>query len=224
MQHLWFQDQNTIADENTQTNPLTTYAIANEKAEQGVLTLSDNNFCVTVLRQSTVYGYSPRMRFDLAINGMTYGAWKTGKLPLMRDGTQWRPMVHVSDTAAAQIFMLSAKDQDINGEIFNVGSSENLYQLKDLAEKVKEIVGNVDIEWYGEADHRSYRVNFEKIESIGFKAVKNAEYGITEILQKLNAKELEKTPDTITLDWYKLIIEWNKRLEALGNFKGILKL
>ena len=219
-----FQDQNTIADENTQTNPLTTYAIANEKAEQGVLTLSDNNFCVTVLRQSTVYGYSPRMRFDLAINGMTYGAWKTGKLPLMRDGTQWRPMVHVSDTAAAQIFMLSAKDQDINGEIFNVGSSENLYQLKDLAEKVKEIVGNVDIEWYGEADHRSYRVNFEKIESIGFKAVKNAEYGITEILQKLNAKELEKTPDTITLDWYKLIIEWNKRLEALGNFKGILKL
>ena len=219
-----FQDQNTIADENTKTNPLTTYAIANEKAEQGVLPLSDNNFCVTVLRQSTVYGYSPRMRFDLAINGMTYGAWKTGKLPLMRDGTQWRPMVHVSDTAAAQIFMLSAKDQDINGEIFNVGSSENLYQLKDLAEKVKDIVGNVDIEWYGEADHRSYRVNFEKIESIGFKAVKNAEYGITEILKKLNAKELDKTPDTITLDWYKLIIEWNERLGALGNFKGILKL
>tara|TARA_B100000927_G_scaffold289506_1_gene286259 strand:- start:636 stop:1652 length:1017 start_codon:yes stop_codon:yes gene_type:complete len=219
-----FQDQNTIADENTKTNPLTTYAKANEKAEQGVLPLSDNNFCVTVLRQSTVYGYSPRMRFDLAINGMTYGAWKTGKLPLMRDGTQWRPMVHVSDTAAAQIFMLTAKDEDINGEIFNVGSSENLYQLKDLAEKVKDIIGNVDIEWYGEADHRSYRVNFGKIESIGFKAVKNAEYGITEILQKLNAKELDKTPDTITLDWYKLIIEWNERLGALGNFKGILKL
>ena len=52
--------------------------------------------------------FSPRMRFDLAINGMTYGACKTGMLPLMRDGSQWRPMVHVKDTAAAQIFMLDA--------------------------------------------------------------------------------------------------------------------
>src|ERR671918_384591 len=58
------------------------------------------------LIQATVYGYSPRMRFDLAINGMTYGAWKTSDLPLMRDGSQWRPMVHVRDIGSAQIFML----------------------------------------------------------------------------------------------------------------------
>lgn len=54
-----------------------------------------------------MYGLSPRMRFDLAINGMTYGAWKNGKLPLMRDGSQWRPMVHVKDAAHAIIFMRS---------------------------------------------------------------------------------------------------------------------
>ena len=84
---------------------MTTYAKANEAAEKGVLSLADDRFSVIVLRQSTVYGYSPRMRFDLAINGMTYGAWKTGKLPLMRDGSQWRPMVHVRDVAAAMNFM-----------------------------------------------------------------------------------------------------------------------
>ena len=72
-----------------------------------MLALASDGFVVIVLRQSTVYGYSPRMRFDLAINGMTYGAWKTGVLPLMRDGTQWRPMIHVKDTARAQIFMLT---------------------------------------------------------------------------------------------------------------------
>ncbi len=103
-----FQDPGVICTESHQTNPLTTYAKANEMAEHGVLRLADAKFCVVVLRQATVYGYSPRMRFDLAINGMTYGAWKTGVLPLMRDGSQWRPMVHVRDTASAQIFMLKA--------------------------------------------------------------------------------------------------------------------
>src|SRR5256885_13073926 len=91
---------------------------------------SKNGFCAVVLRQATVYGYSPRMRFDLAINGMTYGAWKTGKLPLMRDGTQWRPMVHVKDTAETMCFMLQADRDTINGQIVNVGSNENNYQLK----------------------------------------------------------------------------------------------
>src|SRR5262249_56337443 len=79
-----FQPREVIADEKTPTNPLTTYAKANELAERDVLTLVSKDFVVVVLRQATVYGYSPRMRFDLAINGMTYGAWKNGVLPLMR--------------------------------------------------------------------------------------------------------------------------------------------
>ena len=131
-----FQSPDVVADENTPTNPLTTYAKANEMAEQAVLPLASNDFICVVLRQATVYGYSPRMRFDLAINGMTYGAWKTGVLPLMRDGSQWRPMVHVKDTARAQIFMLTADPSRISGQIFNVGSEENNYQLGPLAEKV----------------------------------------------------------------------------------------
>lgn len=148
-----------------------TYAKANLQAEQGVLPSSDDNFVVVILRQSTVYGYSARMLFDLAINGMTYGVWSARKLPLMRDGNQWRPMVHVSDTADAQIFLLSADEHKINGRIFNVGSQENNYRLKDLSDKVANLVGtNVVQEWYGDPDHRSYRVNFDKIENVGYKA------------------------------------------------------
>ena len=81
--------QENIVDENSPVNPLTTYAKANLQAEKDIIPLADKNFIVVALRFSTVFGYSPRMRFDLAINGMTYGAWKTGKLPLMRDGTQY---------------------------------------------------------------------------------------------------------------------------------------
>jgi nucleoside-diphosphate-sugar epimerase len=154
-----FQPAEVIASETTPTNPLTTYARANEMAEQGVMALADADFCVTVPRQATVYGLSPRMRFDLAINGTTEGAWTTGRLPLMRDGSQWRPMVHVRDTARAQIFMLGADAARVNGEIFNVGSDANSYQIGPLGPLVADLVPrDVVIDWYGDPDHRSYRV------------------------------------------------------------------
>ena len=217
-----FQEPGVICDETFATNPLTTYARANEEAENGVFPLADKDFVVVVLRQSTVYGYSSRMRFDLAINGMTYGAWKTGKLPLLRDGTQWRPMVHVSDTAAAQIFMLTAPAEKVNGQLFNVGSKANNYQLLPLAEEVaKTIPKNIEIEWYGDPDHRSYQVNFDKIEALGWKAKKVARDGVLEIYEKLAAGELDKTPKTITLEWYKTIIE-NKDYADLNMHGGML--
>jgi nucleoside-diphosphate-sugar epimerase len=206
-----FQEEGVIADETSQTNPLTTYAKANLRAENGIRPLADDKFCVIVLRQATVYGYSPRMRFDLAINGMSYGAWKDGVLPLMRDGSQWRPMVHVKDTAAAICFMLEADMDKVNGEIFNVGSEENNYQLKPLAEKVAEAVPrDVSIEWYGDPDHRSYRVSFNKIESLGYKARYVAEDGVREICDALEKGVLDKTDKTITLKWYQELVKWNQ--------------
>jgi nucleoside-diphosphate-sugar epimerase len=156
------------------------------------------------------------MRFDLAINGMTHGAWKTRKLPLMRDGKQWRPMVHVSDTARAQMFMLDAPAKKINGQIFNVGSDANNYQLGDLAGSVARTIGSdVSIEWYGDPDYRSYRVSFQKIEKLGYRAEKVAEHGVREIIQKLECGELDMTDETITLQWYKNLVYWNKKLKDL---------
>ncbi|MEX2445725.1 MAG: SDR family oxidoreductase [Dehalococcoidia bacterium] len=218
-----FQDPAILVDEESPTNPLTTYAQANEQAEHGVLPLASDGFCVTVIRQATVYGYSARMRFDLAINGMTYGAWKTGVLPLMRDGSQWRPMVHVSDTARAMCFLLDAPPSRVNGEVFNVGSDENNYQLGDLAERVARAVPrDVAIEWYGDPDHRSYRVSFAKIESLGYRAERVAEDGVTEICAALEAGTLDRTTDTITIDWYKQLLDWQERIRRIEMYGGIL--
>jgi nucleoside-diphosphate-sugar epimerase len=209
-----FQDVDIISDELSATNPLTTYARANLAAERGVLELADDSFCAVVIRQATVYGLSPRMRFDLAINGMTYGAWKTGKLPLMRDGSQWRPMVHVKDTSAAMIFLLTAESTLISGQIFNVGSEENVYQIGPLGETVaKTVPGNVDIEWYGDPDHRSYRVSFDKIESIGWKAQWMAEDGVAEVVAALDSGATDKTLETITLEWYKALVRFQEVLK-----------
>ena len=217
------QDEGVIADETSPTNPLTTYARANELAELGVVPLADDGFCVIVLRQATVYGLSPRMRFDLAVNGMTYGAWKTGKLPLMRDGTQWRPMVHVRDTARALMFMLEADPSTVNGEIYNVGSASNTYQIRALGEAVAGCVpGDVEIEWYGDPDRRSYRVAFDKIEAVGYRAEKTAEDGVAEICEALDAGKVDRTIQTITLDWYKELVRWHGFMRDMEMYGGIV--
>ena len=218
-----FQAPDVVCDETHTTNPLTTYAKANERAEHGVLALADDSFCVVVLRQATVYGYSPRMRFDLAINGMTYGAWKTGVLPLMRDGSQWRPMVHVRDAARAQLFMLSAPVDQINGELFNVGSEENNYQLGPLAEAVADCLPvRPVIEWYGDVDHRSYRVGFAKIERLGWKAELVARDGVEEICARLEAGTLTRDETTVTLDWYRELVRWREIISQVELAGGIL--
>jgi len=222
--------QEEIVDETSPTNPLTTYAKANERAEQTILPLADNNFVVTVIRQSTVFGYSPRMRFDLAINGMTYGAWKTKKLPLMRDGTQYRPMVHVQDTTDVMIKLLKAEKEKINGEIFNVGGDHLNYQIGTLGKLVSKIVEEltgekVEIEWYGDPDTRSYRVSFKKIrKTLNWEPKFDAKAGIEEIVRKLENREIDKTTETITLNWYKELEKWYNIIEELKMYGGILNI
>lgn len=220
-----FQDPDVISAETSPTNPLTTYAQANLAAEEGALELSDDSFTVVVVRQATVFGYSPRMRFDLAINGMTYGAWNTGKLPLMRDGSQWRPMVHVRDTSSAMIHMLTADADVVGGEVFNVGAERNVYQVGPLGEAVAdEVPGEVDIEWYGDPDHRSYRVAFDKIESTGWKAELDARDGVRDIVEALQQKKTDRTVETITLDWYKNLVRFQDILRDVEMDGSLLEL
>ncbi|MBA2781152.1 NAD-dependent epimerase/dehydratase family protein [Billgrantia kenyensis] len=220
--------QNDIVDETSPTNPLTIYAKANEKAEQDVLKLASGNYVVTVMRQATIFGYSPRMRFDLAINGMTYGAYTSKRLPLMRDGNQYRPMLHVQDATDVMCLLLQADPAKVNGEVFNIGSEQNTYQLGRLGKKIADTVGGqlgqeVAIEWYGDPDHRSYRVSFGKIEDkLGWRAQWSAEEGCREILLKLESGELQKTTETITLAWYQEMVKWHKIIKSAEMYGGIL--
>ncbi len=218
-----FLPDGVVATEDSPTNPLTTYARANEKAERGVLPLADDRFCVVVLRQATVYGLSGRMRFDLAVNGMTYGAWKTGRLPLMRDGGQWRPMVHVRDAAAAQIFMLTAPAASVNGRIFNVGSEAETYRIRDLADAVSAALPRpVEIEWYGDPDHRSYHVSFARIQALGWARRHDVATGVRDIVAALEAGTLDRTAETITLDWYRSLVRWHALIKEVELYGGIL--
>ena len=202
--------QEGMLSEETETNPLTTYAEANILAEKETLPLANSDFSVTVLRQATVYGLSYRMRFDLAINGMTYGVYENGELPIMRDGKQWRPFVHVKDTSDAFITVIENEDKEkVNGEIFNVGSNEQNITISELAKKIIENANpEAKLKWYGDPDKRSYKVDFSKIaEILNYKSRHSIGEGVKEIYNALEKGEIKKTKKTITLEWYKYLLD-----------------
>ncbi|MFN2489113.1 MAG: NAD-dependent epimerase/dehydratase family protein [Actinomycetota bacterium] len=216
--------QDGVLDESSPVNPLTTYAKANLGAERDILYLSDDSFCVVVLRQATVYGLSPRMRFDLAINGMVRGLYQTGRLPILRDGLQWRPFVHVKDTSRAMRMALEAPTSNVNGEIFNVGSNDQNCQIMPLAEMVADAVGlPFNYDWYGSPDHRSYQVRFDKIGHVlGFSAQLSPADGAREVHHALASGELDPNdPKMITLEWYKSLIEMRGLLQEI-ELEGVL--
>jgi nucleoside-diphosphate-sugar epimerase len=201
--------QDGLLDESSPPNPLTTYAKANLQAEREVLPLADAHFVVVVIRQATVYGHSPRMRFDLAINGMVRGFFRNGKIPILRDGTQWRPFVHVRDTCRAVLMLLDAPGDRVNAEVFNVGADDQNVQIMVLAQRVANALGvPFSYEWYGLPDHRSYRVSFRKIsERLGYRTVHTIEEGAREVYQALREGRVDADdPRTITVSWYKHLL------------------
>ena len=199
-------------NEKSPINPLTTYAKANRLAEIAAKKLADEKFTTTMLRFATVYGLSKRMRFDLAVNGMVLGFFKNKQIPIMRDGKQWRPFIHIKDVVEAYVKTLQAPTDKINGEIFNVGTDEQNYQILPLA---KEIAKSIEIpfkkKWYGDPDSRSYKISFKKFEStIGYKTEYNISDGAQEVYSALRKGKVTDSLKTKTVEWYKYLIESKK--------------
>lgn len=216
--------QEGILTEESNLNPLTTYAKANVLAEKEIMPLANKNFTVIALRQATVYGFSPRMRFDLAINGMVLGFFKNGKIPIMRDGKQWRPFIHVKDTSNAFLTVLEADNELVNGQIFNVGSNEQNMQIFDLAKLVAESINlPFNYEWYGSPDARSYRVSFDKIKkTLNFKPQYTPKNGAREVFDALKDGKLNADdPKTITVKWYKHLLEMHALIKEI-EVKGVI--
>jgi nucleoside-diphosphate-sugar epimerase len=217
--------QDNILTEESKVNPLTTYAEANYLAEKAILPLADEAFCVTALRQSTVFGFSYRMRFDLVVNGMVGAYHQLGYLELLRDGTQWRPHIHVKDTSRAFIKAMEAKKENINGEIFNVGSNDLNVQIFELGERIcKGINKPFYYEWHGTPDKRSYRVNFDKIKNVlDYEAKYSIEDAAKEVWNKMEHKIIKwDDPKTRTVSWYDKLIKNNQQLKEISRFGDIL--
>lgn len=154
-----------ILDETADFNPVTPYGRSKVLVEQEVARLAGPEFSPTFLRNATAYGVSPRLRFDLVLNNLTAWALTTGRVFIKSDGTPWRPIVHIEDISRAFLAALEAPRDVIHNQAFNVGRTEENYQIRDLAEIVKETVPGCTIEFAADAgpDKRCYRADFSRI-------------------------------------------------------------
>ena len=154
-----------LDEDNSNKNPITTYAITKWKAELAILKLNSDQFTVCAFRPSTVFGASTRLRCDIVFNNLVACAFTTNKIEIKSDGTPWRPVVHVQDVCSAFIAGIQAPATMLGGRAFNVGISNGNFSIKDLAIAVQKAVPGSRLSFTGEHgnDSRTYRVSFDRI-------------------------------------------------------------
>jgi len=153
-----------LDEDDSEKNPVTAYAIAKWDAEQELHAMTSEDFVVTSMRPSTVFGASPRLRCDIVFNNLVACAYTTGVIEIMSDGTPWRPIVHVRDVCSAFIAGLEAPASKVSGRAFNVGVPNGNFTVRDIAEAAQRAVPGSELVFTGEhVDSRTYRVSFNRI-------------------------------------------------------------
>ena len=199
-----------VVDESSSVNPLTTYAYANLLAEKLVLSQSDENFKVIVFRQATLFGVSKRMRLDLVVNGMVYSGIKNGSINILRDGNQKRPILSLNELNNRFLSIDEKVLTKHNSEIFNIGNDDLNLSIDSIYEKINSALGgSFEKNWYGEPDHRSYHVSFQKSHDL----LPRIEYPkffdeVEKISQYIHDNEIDEIK-TNTLKWYQQLLKNN---------------
>ena len=185
-------DDDTFATEEFALAPISLYAETKVAAEEAILARSGNGLAGCCLRLATVYGSSPRMRFDLTVNEFTREV--TLDKDLLVYGEQfWRPYVHVRDAAQAILLALEAPAEVVAGEVFNVGDTDENYRKLDLVELLKQRFPQAKVEFvHRDEDPRDYRVSFEKIkQDLDFTPQWSVPAGMDEIIALLRSGLLD---------------------------------
>lgn len=190
------QDTSVLADEAHELRPLSLYAETKVAVERMVLALDTSPLSATVLRFATLFGTSPRMRFDLTVNQFVMETLSQGALTVF--GEQfWRPYVHVRDAARAIGAVLAAPQRTVAGQVFNVGHTDENYRKLDLVEIIRRLVKPVHVDFVTVADDpRDYKVSFERIrQTLGFVPERRVPEGVREIAQAIASGALDDLGD-----------------------------
>lgn len=173
------------ADENSALNPLSLYAETKVEMEKYLINEVKDNMNWTILRFATVYGISPRPRFDLTVNDFTMTAFKDKKLVVFLPHSN-RPYVHVFDISRAIDLVINNFEKTKN-EIYNVGDTKENYQKIKIVEEVKKLIPELEVEFVEKGnDLRDYKVNFDKIKKdLGFQITKTVPEGIKEVYETI---------------------------------------
>jgi nucleoside-diphosphate-sugar epimerase len=213
-----------ILDETAAWQPVTAYGRSKELAERDLHRLADDSFSPTYLRSATAYGVSARLRGDLVVNNLTGYAFTTGRVLIMSDGTPWRPLVHIEDISRAFLAALEAPRELVHDEAFNVGRSDENFQIRDVAAIVEEVVPGSVVEYApgGGPDLRNYRVACSKIAEVlpAFQPEWTVRRGVDELYAAFEAAGL--TLEEFTSGRF-LRIRHVKELQAAGELGDDLR-
>ena len=176
-------DGDDFVNEDSPLGPVSLYAELKVKFEEYLLNARPaNTMAATPLRFSTVYGLSPRLRFDLTVNEFMRDV-TSGKELIVFGEQFWRPYCHVEDLARACVLVLECDTEKTANNVFNVGDTKENYQKKMIVEEILKIVPDAKIKYiHKDEDPRDYRVNFSKIQkALGYTITKTVPDGLREI-------------------------------------------
>jgi len=213
-----------VVDETAQLVPQTEYARSKARSEAALREMADKHFSPTYLRNGTIYGVSPRMRFDTVLNNLVGSAIAHGKVVVMGDGSPWRPVVHVADVARAFIEILEAPREIVHNEAFNTGADHLNHRVIELAETAVAAVPGSELEVRSEpsADRRTYRADFGKWARTfpEFRWEWDARRGAKDLAETFRAVGL--TPEEFDGDRF-IRLKWLRRLMESGRLDASLR-
>ena len=186
----------TGVNEESPLVPRTAYARSKVEAERGIAALVTPDFSPVFLRNGTVYGASPAMRFDTVLNNLTGAAITSGRVVIHGDGRPWRPVVHIEDVAALFLAVLAAPRDRLHNEALNAGSANANHRVMDLARAVAGAVPGARVECLdrADADSRTYRAGFDKIARLlpEFRPQWNIDAGIAQLVRDFRGVGLDE--------------------------------
>jgi nucleoside-diphosphate-sugar epimerase len=220
---MYGMSETAVVNEDSPLDPKTVYAASKVKAEGAIAELADSRFSPVFLRNGTVYGLSPRMRFDTVFNDLLGAAVATNKVVLFSDGKPWRPVVHVQDVARSFHAVLEANKDAIHNQAFNNGAEELNYQIIQLAEVALAVVPGCTLEVRASksADQRTYKADFGKFARTfpAFRFQWTPEKGARELhdaFRRINLTHREYTDSRFTrLKWLNHLLETRRLDESL---------
>lgn len=217
------ESRDVLLDEETDVDPQAAYSSSKREAEKLLLDMADDNFCPVILRKGTVYGFSPRMRYDLVVNTFVKDALSKGYITIHYGGEMWRPLVEVRDVARAYIACLRADEEKVKEQIFNISFSN--FRISEVALRVRETFRSlgydIDIRSdYGYRGVRSYRVSSAEIQRVlGFRPKVTIEESVQYMVEQIRAYGYDNfsNPRYYNIQWMRLLEEAQRVIAVTGS-------
>ena len=215
-----------VQDEEAPVYPRAAYSKSKRAAEKALLNLASDSFCPVILRKGTIYGFSPRMRYDLVVNTFVKDALSKGAVTLHCGGEMWRPLIDVRDVARAYVAALCADEDLVRGQIFNLAYAN--FRISELALRVREALRGAGVECAIHVDYncqgvRSYRVSTRKLENtLNIRASIPVEDAVRNMVERIRQHGLTDfdNPRYYNIRWVKTLEEAHQVIRITGSVFG----